>query len=90
MKKNHFTDRKELYDFLDAQEHDYMTEGMQLFHVQYTGAALVEGGWNVADEPDGLLDMLAEPSDDGEYLTAYQARVILDDIAKYSESTEEE
>lgn len=81
----HFTTRNDLYDFLDSQEHNDLTDGERLMDVQYTGAALADAGWTSADEPDGLLDMLAEPSDDGYRMTSDQARRILDDIERYTE-----
>ncbi len=81
----HFTNRAELYAYLDAQEHHYdeLTDADRLMDVQHTGAALADAGWTIDDEPDGLLDMLAEPDGD-DYLTSEQARVILTDIERYT------
>lgn len=81
----HFTTRNDLYEFLDSQPHDDLTDGERLMNVQYTGAVLADAGWNTADEPDGLLDMLAELDDDGYCMTAEQARRILEDIEKESD-----
>lgn len=81
----HFTTRNDLYEFLDSQEHDDLTDGERLMNVQHTGAVLADAGWSTADEPDGLLDMLAEPDDDGYCMTSDQARHILDDLDHYNE-----
>lgn len=81
----HFTKRNDLYKFLDSQEHNDLTGAERLMSAQYTGAILADAGWTSADEPDGLLDMLAEPDDDGYWMTSDQARYILDDIDRYTE-----
>lgn len=81
----HFTTRNDLYKFLDSQEHNDLTDGERMMDVQYTGAVLADAGWTTADESDGLLDMLAEPDDDGYYMTSDQARHILDGIDRYTE-----
>lgn len=81
----HFTNRNDLYEFLESQEHNDLNDAERLMNVQYTGAALADAGWTTADEPDGLLDMLAEQDDDGYWMTAEQARHILDDIERYTE-----
>ena len=81
----HFTTRNDLYEFLDSQAHDDLTDGERLMDVQYTGAVLADAGWTSADEPDGLLDMLAEPDDDGYRMTSDQARRVLDDLDRYTE-----
>lgn len=73
------TTSAELYRYLDGKPHDERPEGMQLYDVQYTGAALYDAGWR-ADDPDTLA-MLAEQCDDGYWLTSVQARRILDDMA---------
>mgnify|MGYP004671464365 CR=1 FL=1 len=79
----HFTTRDDLYKFLDSQEHNDLTDGERMMDVQYTGAVLADAGWTTADESDGLLDMLAEPSDEGYWMTSDQARCVLDDIECY-------
>lgn len=84
----HFTTRQDLYNFLESQEHDDLTDGERLMNVQYTGAALADAGWTSADESDGLLDMLAESDDDGHWMTPDQARHILDDIERYTADKE--
>lgn len=35
----------ELYCYLNGMPHDEQTEGMQLYDVQHTGAALYDAGW---------------------------------------------
>ena len=89
--RKHFTTRDELYNFLDSMPHDdAKTECEQLMNVQYAGASLAEAGWTTADESEGLRDYLGEEWDDGYYLTSKQAKIILNDIAKYSPEDEDD
>ena len=87
--RKHFTTRDELYTYLDTMPHDEKTEAERLVSVQYAGAALAESGWTTADEPEGLLDYLGEEWNNGYYLTSEQARIILNDIAKYNPDPED-
>ena len=88
--RKHFTTRDELYNYLDTMPHDdEKTEAERLMSVQYAGANLAEAGWTTADEPEGLLDYLGEEWSDGYYLTSEQARIILNDIAKYGPDDDE-
>lgn len=89
MKRTHFTTRDELYNYLNTMPHDdEKTKAERLMNVQHAGASLAEAGWTTADEPEGLLDYLGEEWDNGYYLTSEQARIILNDIAKYDPDDE--
>ena len=83
MKTAEFTTRDELYTFLDKMPHDERkTAGEQIMNIQYTGDSLYNAGWRISDVPIGLLDILAERTEEGYFLTAEQAREILNEISR--------
>ena len=82
MKTAEFTTRDELYAFLDKMPHDEgKTAGEQIMSIQYTGDSLYDAGWRISDESTGLLDTLGERTEEGYFLTAEQAREILNEIS---------
>ena len=83
MKTAEFTTRDELYAFLDRMPHDEeKTAGEQIMSIQYTGDSLYNAGWRISDVPIGLLDILGERTEEGYFLTAEQAREILNEISR--------
>lgn len=83
MKTAEFTTRDELYAFLDRMPHDEeKTAGEQIMNIQYTGDSLYNAGWRISDVPIGLLDILGERTEEGYFLTAEQAREILNEISR--------
>ena len=83
MRTAEFTTRDELYAFLDKMPHDEeKTAGEQIMNIQYTGDSLYNAGWRISDVPIGLLDILAERTEEGYFLTAEQAREILNEISR--------
>lgn len=83
MKTAEFTTRDELYNFLDSMPHDEeKTAGEQIMDIQYTGDSLYDAGWRISDESTGLLDILGERTEEGYFLTAEQAREILNEISR--------
>ena len=83
MKTAEFTTRDELYAFLDKMPHDEgKTAGEQIMNIQYTGDSLYNAGWRISDVPIGLLDILGERTEEGYFLTAEQAREILNEISR--------
>ena len=83
MRTAEFTTRDELYAFLDKMPHDEgKTAGEQIVNIQYTGDSLYNAGWRISDVPIGLLDILAERTEEGYFLTAEQAREILNEISR--------
>ena len=83
MKTAEFTTRDELYAFLDRMSHDEgKTAGEQIMNIQYTGDSLYNAGWRISDVPIGLLDILGERTEEGYFLTAEQAREILNEISR--------
>ena len=93
MKTAEFTTHDELYTFLDKMPHDEeKTAGEQIMSIQYTGNSLYDAGWRISDESTGLLDILGERTEEGYFLTAEQAREILNEISRredYEASGEE-
>ena len=83
MKTAEFTTRDELYAFLDKMPHDEeKTAGEQIMSIQYTGDSLYNAGWRISDASTGLLDILGERTEEGYFLTAEQAREILNEISR--------
>ena len=83
MKTAEFTTRDELFTFLDKMPHDEeKTAEKQIMSIQYTGDSLYNAGWRISDVPIGLLDILAERTEEGYFLTAEQAREILNEISR--------
>ena len=83
MRTAEFTTRDELYAFLDKMPHDEeKTAGEQIMNIQYTGDSLYNAGWRISDVPIGLLDILGERTEEGYFLTAEQAREILNEISR--------
>lgn len=83
MRTAEFTKRAELYAFLDKMPHDEeKTAGEQIMSIQYTGDSLYDAGWRISDVSTGLLDILAERTEEGYFLTAEQAREILNEISR--------
>ena len=83
MKTAEFTTRDELYAFLDKMPHDEgKTAGEQIMSIQYTADSLYNAGWRISDVPIGLLDTLGERTEEGYFLTAEQAREILNEISR--------
>lgn len=83
MKTAEFTTRDELYNFLDSMPHDEeKTAGEQIMDIQYTGDSLYDAGWRISDVSTGLLDILGERTEEGYFLTAEQAREILNEISR--------
>lgn len=83
MKTAEFTTRDELYAFLDRMPHDEeKTAGEQIMNIQYTGDSLYNAGWRISDVSTGLLDILGERTEEGYFLTAEQAREILNEISR--------
>ena len=83
MKTAEFTTRDELYNFLDSMPHDEeKTAGEQIMNIQYTGDSLYDAGWRISDVSTGLLDILGERTEEGYFLTAEQAREILNEISR--------
>ena len=83
MKTAEFTTRDELYAFLDRMPHDEgKTAGEQIMNIQYTGDSLYNAGWRISDASTGLLDILGERTEEGYFLTAEQAREILNEISR--------
>ena len=83
MKTAEFTTRDELYTFLDKMPHDEeRTAGEQIMSIQYTADSLYNAGWRISDASTGLLDILGERTEDGYFLTAEQAREILNEISR--------
>lgn len=83
MKTAEFTTRDELYNFLDSMPHDEeKTAGEQIMSIQYTGDSLYDAGWRISDVSTGLLDILGERTEEGYFLTAEQAREILNEISR--------
>ena len=83
MKTAEFTTRNELYAFLDKMPHDEeKTAGEQIMSIQYTGDSLYDAGWRISDASTGLLDILGERTEEGYFLTAEQAREILNEISR--------
>lgn len=83
MKTAEFTTRDELFTFLDKMPHDEgKTAGEQIMNIQYTGDSLYNAGWRISDVPIGLLDILGERTEEGYFLTAEQAREILNEISR--------
>ena len=93
MRTAEFTTRNELYAFLDKMPHDEeKTAGEQIMNIQYTGDSLYDAGWRISDVSTGLLDILGERTEEGYFLTAEQAREILNEISRCEdrEANEEE
>ena len=83
MKTAEFTTRDELYAFLDKMPHDEeKTAGKQIMSIQYIGDSLYNAGWRISDASTGLLDILGERTEEGYFLTAEQAREILNEISR--------
>ena len=83
MKTAEFTTRDELYAFLDKMPHDEeKTAGEQIMSIQYTSDSLYNAGWRISDASTGLLDILGERTEEGYFLTAEQAREILNEISR--------
>ena len=83
MRTAEFTTRDELYTFLDKMPHDEeKTAGEQIMSIQYTADSLYNAGWRISDASTGLLDILGERTEDGYFLTAEQAREILNEISR--------
>ena len=83
MKTAEFTTRDELYAFLDKMPHDEeKTAGEQIMSIQYTAYSLYNAGWRISDASTGLLDLLGERTEEGYFLTAEQAREILNEISR--------
>ena len=83
MKTAEFTTRDELYNFLDSMPHDEgKTADEQIMSIQYTGNSLYDAGWRISDASTGLLDILGERTEEGYFLTAEQAREILNEISR--------
>lgn len=83
MKTAEFTTRDELYAFLDRMPHDEgKTAGEQIMNIRYTSESLYNAGWRISDVPIGLLDILGERTEEGYFLTAEQAREILNEISR--------
>ena len=83
MRTAEFTTRDELYTFLDKMPHDEeKTAGEQIMSIQYTSNSLYNAGWRISDASTGLLDILAERTEEGYFLTAEQAREILNEISR--------
>lgn len=83
MRTAEFTTRDELYAFLDKMPHDEeKTTGEQIMNIQYTGDSLYNAGWRISDASTGLLDILGERTEEGYFLTAEQAREILNEISR--------
>ena len=83
MRTAEFTTRDELYAFLDKMPHDEeKTAEEQIMNIQYTGDSLYNAGWRISDVPIGLLDILGERTEEGYFLTAEQAREILNEISR--------
>ena len=83
MKTAEFTTRDELYTFLDSMPHNNKkTAGEQIMSIRYTGNSLYDAGWRISDESTGLLDILGERTEEGYFLTAEQAREILNEISR--------
>ena len=83
MKTAEFTTRDELYTFLDKMPHDEeKTAEEQIMSIQYTGNSLYDAGWRISDASTGLLDILGERTEEGYFLTAEQAREILNEISR--------
>ena len=93
MRTAEFTTRNELYAFLDKMPHDEeKTAGEHIMNIQYTGDSLYDAGWRISDVSTGLLDILGERTEEGYFLTAEQAREILNEISRCEdrEANEEE
>lgn len=84
MKTAEFTTRDELYAFLDRMPHDEekTTAEEQIMNIRYTSESLYNAGWRISDVPIGLLDILGERTEEGYFLTAEQAREILNEISR--------
>ena len=83
MKTAEFTTRDELYTFLDKMPHDEeKTAEEQIMSIRYTGDSLYNAGWRISDASTGLLDILGERTEEGYFLTAEQAREILNEISR--------
>jgi len=83
MKTAEFTKRDELYAFLDKMPHnEEKTAGEQIMNIQYTADSLYNAGWRISDASTGLLDILGERTEEGYFLTAEQAREILNEISR--------
>ena len=83
MKTAEFTTRDELFTFLDKMPHDEeKTAGEQIMNIRYTSESLYDAGWRISDVPIGLLDILGERTEEGYFLTAEQAREILNEISR--------
>lgn len=83
MRTAEFTTRVELFAFLDKMPHDEeKTAGEQIMNIQYTSDSLYDAGWRISDESTGLLDILGERTEEGYFLTAEQAREILNEISR--------
>lgn len=83
MKTAKFTTRDKLYAFLDKMPHDEgKTAEEQIMNIQYTGDSLYNAGWRISDASTGLLDLLGERTEEGYFLTAEQAREILNEISR--------
>ena len=83
MKTAEFTTRDELFTFLDKMPHnEEKTAGEQIMSIQYIGDSLYDAGWRIRDVPIGLLDILGERTEEGYFLTAEQAREILNEISR--------
>lgn len=83
MKTAEFTTRDELFTFLDKMPHDEgKTAEEQIMSIQYTSNSLYDAGWRISDESTGLLDILGERTEEGYFLTAEQAREILNEISR--------
>ena len=83
MRTAEFTTRNELYTFLDSMPHNNKkTAGEQIMNIQYTSDSLYDAGWRISDVSTGLLDILGERTEEGYFLTAEQAREILNEISR--------
>ena len=83
MRTAEFTTRDELYAFLDRMPHDEeKTAGEQIMSIQYTGNSLYDAGWRISGASTGLLDILGARTEEGYFLTAEQAREILNEISR--------
>ena len=83
MKTAEFTTRDELYAFLDRMPHDEeKTAEEHIMNIRYTSESLYNAGWRISDVPIGLLDILGERTEEGYFLTAEQAREILNEISR--------
>lgn len=83
-----FTTRDELFNFLDRMPHDpEKTDAERTTEALDDGISLYDGGWRLIDED--LLNLLGEAGIDGYFLTAEEAKIILDEISRLTERDRE-